>query len=252
MRGAIYTCITGGYDSLLPPAPSPLLDNFDFICFTGDASAKSDNPGERAADGHPSEDCRPAKLEVSGPWQLRTLGPEGLPEEAMRSNSLLSRYPKLQPHRVLDGYDFSLWIDGNIEIRNDSLLKAALECAENGVQYAGVPHPSRIDVFQEALMCYKMKYIDLRTLIKVDIRCYMGGIRRGSGLFENNIIFRRHNSPDIIALDNLWWNSVLHIAPRDQLSLMLCLKRCGVRTELLLGDGMNSRNHPGLRYLRHK
>lgn len=252
MKGVVYTCITGGYDSLLPPAPSPLLDSFDFICFTGTESAKTDGPDGRAAGGHPSEVCRPAKLEVSGPWQLRTLSPEGLPEEALHSNALLSRYPKLQPHKVLGGYDFSLWVDGNIEIRDGALLKAALECAESGVRYAGVPHPSRGDVFQEALMCYKMKYIDLRTLLKVDLRCYMGGLRRGSGLFENNIIFRRHNDPGIIALDDLWWDSVLRLAPRDQLSLMLCLKRCGVRPGLLLGDGMNSRNHPGLRYLRHK
>lgn len=253
MKGVVYTCITGGYDSLLQPAPSPLLDSFDFICFTGTANSKADGPEGSAAGGSPAESrFAEARHASTGPWRLLELDPQSLPEEALRSNSLLSRYPKLQPHKLLGGYDFSLWVDGNIELLDDSLLKAALECAGRGVKYAGVPHPSRSDIFQEARMCHKMKLIDLRTLLRVDLRCFMRGIRGGSGLLENNIIFRRHNDPDIIALDNLWWDSILHLAPRDQLSLMLCLRRCGVRPEFLLGEGMNSRNHPGLKYLRHK
>lgn len=223
MRTAVYTCIIGGYDELLQPrVPDP---EFDYICFVG--------KGEKTADR-------------VGVWQIREFdcGP-GDP-------SLRSRYPKMHPHELLPGYDASLWIDGNIEVLDESLWRAVRIKESAGVKYSGVAHPSRTDVFQEARMCFNMHYISLFRLLRVWVWQYLQGMRRGSALMENNIIFRLHNDPDIVALDLMWWKCLTSVARRDQLSLMPCLRRCGIPRDYLLPRAQNSRNHPGLRYLPHK
>ena len=58
--------------------------------------------------------------------------------------------------------------------------------------------------------------------------------------------------PDIVALDEMWWSRLPRLGRRDQLSLMWCLRRCGIPRDYLLPPGQNTRNHPGFRYLRHK
>ena len=56
----------------------------------------------------------------------------------------------------------------------------------------------------------------------------------------------------IVALDEMWWSRLPRLGRRDQLSLMWCLRRCGIPRDYLLPPGQNTRNHPGFRYLRHK
>lgn len=222
-RLAIYTCIIGGYDELLQPG---VVDpDFDYICFVGN--------GEK-------------KAERIGVWQIREL------DLAIDDPALLSRYPKMHPHILLEDYDASLWIDGNIEIVDGSIYKALRTKLAAGVKYSGVAHPSRDCVYDEAYMCRNMGYISNFKTLRVWAFYLLHGISRHSGLMENNIIFRRHNDPDIVALDSLWWEKILNFCRRDQLSLMWCLAKCGIRRDYLLPKGQSSRNYPGLRYLRHK
>lgn len=223
MKAVIYTCIINSYDNLLQPAETPA--DFDFVCFVG--------KGEKT-------------VERDGVWMIREL------ECGIKDPGLLSRYPKMHPHELLPGYEVSLWVDGNIELLDDSLYKAVRAKSAEGVKYSGVAHPSRTDVFSEARMCFNMGYISALRLLRVWLWAFARGMRRGSGLMENNIIFRRHNDPAVIALDTMWWERVLHLSRRDQLSLMPCLKECGIPADYLLAQGLNSRNHPGLKYSRHK
>ncbi len=223
MKTVVYTCIIGGYDELLQPLrPAP---DFDFVCFVGKGEKTSGRIGV---------------------WQIRELDCD------FADRGLRSRYPKMHPHVLLPDYEASLWIDGNIEVLDGSLWQAVRDKEASGVKYSGVAHPSRGDVFQEARMCYNMHYISALRLLRVWAWQYFHGMRRGSGLMENNIIFRRHNEADIIALDEMWWRCVVKLARRDQLSLMACLRHCGISPDCLLPDSQNSRNHPGLKYLPHK
>ena len=43
------------------------------------------------------------------------------------------------------------------------------------------------------------------------------------GLFENNVIWRRHLDKKIIGVSEEWWNLYLVYSKRDQLGLMYCL-----------------------------
>lgn len=222
-RAVIYTCIIGAYDELLQPgAVDPEID---YICYVG--------KGEKTA-------------ERIGVWQIRELDAD------ISDPALLSRYPKMNPHLLLEEYDASLWIDGNIEIVDASIYKAFKTKIASGVKYSGVAHPSRDCIYDEAYMCRNMGYISNLKTLYLWAFYFFKGIRRHEGLMENNIIFRRHNDPDIVSLDALWWDMVQNFCRRDQLSLMWCLRKCGIRRDYLIPRGQSSRNYPGLRYLRHK
>ncbi len=237
MKGkiAIYTCITGNYDNLRQPAVTD--GRFDFICFTG--------KGEK-------------RMERDGVWEIREFEPEVPGQQDGRktagcpmSPGMRSRYPKMHPHLLLPEYEASVWIDGNIEILDDSLYKAALSAFDAGTLYAGVPHPSRDNVYSEAFMCMKMGHISRPALLRVCLWLFFHGMTRKDGLLENNLIFRRHLDPAVMALGRLWWSMLTRLCRRDQLSLAWCMKKTGIRPALLLPDGLNTRTSPGFRYRLH-
>lgn len=221
-RIAIYTCIVGKYDTLLQP--EVVRDGFDFICFVGE--------GEE----HPASD---------GVWQIRelsvTFGKPGLD----------SRYPKMHPHVLLPEYECSVWIDGNILIRDDTIYKAARAKEEAGVIFSGVPHPTRDCVYEEARKCRDMRYISNLQLLKVWVFLFLHGVPRHCGMLEANLIFRRHNDPKVIRFDEMWWNKVVRFIPRDQLTQTWCLRKCGIEKDCFLPDGQSTRNNAGFRYVRH-
>ena len=220
---AIYTCIVGAYDELLQPRV--LEEGFDFICFVG--------RGEKTADR-------------IGVWEIREL------PIATGSAALDSRWPKMHPHRLLPDYACSVWIDGNIALLDGTLYHAARTKRAEGVLYSGVSHPDRDCTYEEARKCFDMKYLTAFGLLRVWTFLWLHGLPRHAGLNENNLIFRRHGDPAVVALDELWWDRVLHLSRRDQLSLMWCLRRCGIGRDFLLPPGRNTRNHPGFKYLLHK
>ena len=223
-RVAIYTCIIGAYDSLKQPRET--APEMDFICFVG--------PGEK-------------RSERIGVWEIREL--EGVD---IKDPALLSRYPKMHPHLLLSEYDASLWIDANVEILYSSLYRAVRTKLSSGVKYSGVEHPSRDNAYDEAIMCRNMGYISYFQLARIFLFLMTHSQKRhGSFLMENNLIFRRHNDPQIVTLDSLWWDKVLHLCRRDQISLTWCLQECSVGRDYLLPRGQSTRNHPGFRYLPH-
>ena len=219
---AIYTCIIGNYDKLKQPAE--IQEGFDFICFVG--------KGET----HPARD---------GAWQIREL------PQSLGSAALDARWPKMHPHELLPDYDCSVWIDGNIRICDSTIFRAARIKQAAGALFSGVSHPSRDCVYEEARKCRDMRYISWARLFVVWAFLFLHGIPRHYGLFEANLMFRRHNDPQIVAFDELWWRKVLHLCRRDQLSQMWCLKKCGIPRDYLLPQGQSTRNNPGFEYMRH-
>ena len=220
---AIYTCIVGAYDELLQPRV--LEKDFDFICFVGAGEKKADRIGV---------------------WEIREL-------PVNHGDAVLdSRWPKMHPHRLLPDYECSVWIDGNIALLDGTLYHAARTKRAEGTLYGGVSHPDRDCTYEEARKCFDMKYLTVFGLLRVWAFLWLHGLPRHAGLNENNLIFRRHGDPAVVALDELWWDRVLHLSRRDQLSLMWCLRRCGIARDFLLPPGRNTRNHPGFKYLLHK
>ncbi len=219
---AVYTCIIGGYDALIQPAA--VEEGFDFICFVG--------KGEKTQDRE-------------GVWEIRELPYEG------RTKTLTARYAKTHPHELFPEYECSLWIDGNISIESDAIYGIIREKVESGVEFSGVQHPTRDCIYAEAEKCRDMRYISYLKLAQLHLIYLFSGIHRHAGLMETNLILRKHNSERIVHFDNLWWEKVLNLCRRDQLSQMLVLHKCGLEVDYLLPEGQSTRNHPGFKYLPH-
>lgn len=228
---AIYTCITGTYDRLIQPAAPP--DGLDFICFC-------DRP-----DRDRSDNDRPDRGR-DGQWQLRPL-----PEEACGDARERSRYPKFLPHRLLADYDFSVWMDANVGIVSEDFYALIFDCIQRGELFAAVRHPLRDDLYDEALACCASGRAAGEDMEKVCRHLLSLGWPRHSGMSENNLIFRAHNNPAVIAADEAWAALFRRFPYRDQLLLGPCLKEAGIEAGLLLPEGSDSRNHPALRYEVH-
>ena len=78
------------------------------------------------------------------------------------------------------------------------------------------------------------------------------GMPRHWGLAETNILARKHNDPQIVDLDELWWRLLLESGgSRDQLVFTPALHTLGMEPGLLLGPGLNARNVPYIKYANH-
>lgn len=220
MGKVIYTSITGNYDSL--PQPLAVDESFEYVCFSNDI-----------------------KEDRVGVWQVRPI------PYSNSDGTRLSRYVKLQPHKVLQGYDVSVWIDANIRILGDEFYRVVNRKIESGVLMAQVPHPQRDCVYDEITKCYKDVRIGLCDALRQKRHLTESGFPRHFGMMENNLILRRHNDPMVIKVSDEWWKEYLDYSVRDQLSLMPVCWKLGFRPELLLGEGNNARNVPYLEITRH-
>lgn len=191
-KGVIYTCITGGYDSL---KTHKYIDfDWDYICFTDNKNIKTD-----------------------GIWEIKPLIFNEL------DNGRNNRWHKVNPHKIFLNYTKSIYIDGNIRI----LSKSFFENLENKKEniFISTLHPKRKCLYTEAEECIKNK-LEKEEIIKKQIKkIEEEGFPKNYGLYEANIIYRHHNNEKIIALNEEWWYFIKNFAKRDQLSLTyICWK----------------------------
>lgn len=218
MKKVIYTALTGNYDRLVQPEVTD--PSYDYICFT-----------ER--DGQ------------DGIWQLRRIAIDS-PDPVTRA-----RFTKLQPHTALPDYDFSVFMDANLCITGRGFYDKVEAAIEAGASFAGLEHPQRDCVYDELRYCFLKEKIGTRAAFRHLRYLKSIGQPKHAGLMENNILLRAHNDPVVVDLDNAWWDLFLHCCTRDQLSLPPALFLQGVVPSLLLGEGLNARNVPYIRYSMH-
>ena len=219
-KKVIYTCIVGGYDNLMQPGV--IDDSFDYICF--------------------SDDFQEKKI---GVWEIRPI-PYNHSDGTRKS-----RYVKLLPHEVLKEYDYSLWIDGNIRITGKELYSIVDKAIAEGYLMSGVAHPWNHCIYKENAFCYILKKINFRTAWRIKRHLEEEGMPRDRGLYENNIIFRRHNDPKIAKIDSEWWDEYQKISQRDQLSLMLVLYKNSFTPPYLVAPDYCARNVSFLSCISH-
>ena len=134
----IYTAVIGGLDGLLQPiVPS---SEYDYVCFVRKGCA--------------------AGLE-GGLWQIREL-PVDIPDDR-----LLARYAKAHPE-LTGGYEWSVWMDGNISIKSESFYDLLERKIASGVPVSVMKHPKRDCAYDEAyavLSAGKAGYGELSRIV---------------------------------------------------------------------------------------
>lgn len=193
MHKVIYTSLFGDYDDL--EDPEIINNDWDYICF--------------------SNHLKQSDFKV---WKIKTL------DKGNWSNVEASRFPKLCPHEVLKEYEYSIYIDSNILIKSDFLYKRAIELGSNEDNLISIPkHPTRSCLYKESEML-KYRGKDKGESIDKQIQFIkQAGFPEMFGLFENNIIWRKHLHPKIKTIGSEWWKLFMEYSKRDQLGLVYCL-----------------------------
>lgn len=212
-RTAIYTVITGEYDTV--KAPMFTLAEADYFLFTNSSSIISRaNPNERI-----------------GVWHVIPL------QETDVDNILLSRKVKMLPHKYLDvKYDISIYIDGDMVITDDLVELAAKTLADNTLMAAY--HHSKFTDVRSEIESLKLKGRVPAEVVDAQWNRYLAwGFEDNIGHTENGMLIRRHNHPAVKELMELWWAEFQNGCCRDQVSFMPCVHRLNFTPHLTILDG---------------
>ena len=221
-NAVIYTCITGEYDSLMEPAA--VDPDFDYVCFV--------EKGKKTSDRY-------------GIWEIREM------DFSQEDKAVLSRYPKINPHILLPEFEYSVWIDGNIVIKDSFFYDVIHQKIRSGVIYSGMKHLERDCAYREVAKCIDARVDSRIRLIRALVFLKKNHFPKHFGMYENNVIFRRHNSLKIIEFDTLWWRLFMDYTHRDQILHPYCMMKCGIGFDFLFPPPYCARNHWSLRYTDH-
>ena len=141
-------------------------------------------------------------------------------------------------------------MDGNIDIIGPEFYESIIAAVEGGTVYGMLKHPFSDDSYDEALRCLAGERIDLGTALRAVSNLKKHGVARNEGLMESNVLLRKHNEPEVIAMGNCWWSKMTRIAMRDQLTLQCALHETGLKPDLLW-NGRSTRDFPAVRYRGH-
>lgn len=198
-RTAVYTCITGGYDTL-KPVPKPGT-GIDYVCFT-----------DRPPDRPPSPwKCRPIPQELAGLSDVRK-----------------QRTLKILPHRYLPEYDASLWVDANIHMDGDMGAFFGRYDLRKSPLYTN-RHPLRDCVYQERDAVVKLGKDTAENVRGQMDKILAEGYPEHNGLAETNIMLRDHFDPLCRRAMEAWAAELAAGSHRDQLSFDYSCWKVGLR-----------------------
>jgi hypothetical protein len=185
---AVYSCVTGDYDKVR----NPILvdDDLDYFCI-------SDTP------------CAADSV-----WRFLEI-PTAAKEY---KGGMVNRFCKLNPWHLFCNYDFSIYIDGNIEIVSD--IRSLCSIAKNSkIGIAMHLHSDRDCVYNESSICklYKRGCIPAINKQMDDYRKVF--FPEHFGMVEATIIIVDLKNPIAKKIMGDWWIELLRSGSgRDQLS----------------------------------
>ncbi len=216
-RGVIYTAVAGSCDDLRPPRAQQ--SGCDLVCF-------SDNP-DRQIEG----------------WDVRLLPAAAAGGVPVRR----AKAPKILPHRFLPSYDWSVWVDGNLELRGDLGAFAASQLS--GQSVVMFEHPERRgSIYQEAEACARLGKDDPEILRAQVSRYREAGYPDGLSIPACMVILRRHHDPAVVALSEEWWSEIEAGSSRDQVSFHYVAWKHGIEPSRI---DLDVRDNPYHRWRPH-
>ena len=145
-------------------------------------------------------------------------------------NSRNAKKFKILPHRYLQEYEYSIFIDGNLEVIGDVdelIDKYLMDCNAAFYNHNQAPeYDKRNCIYEEARFIKwlgdnhpKKHYKDNLDVINSQIEGYRNnGYPENNGQTRNTILIRRHNNKKIIKTMEDWWSEIRYHSKRDQLS----------------------------------
>ena len=200
MSKVIYTAIVGGYDTLVEPDYKP--EGWDFVCFT-DRDLESDT------------------------WEIRKTLP------LYTDNTRTARKHKLLPHRLFPDYEYSLWLDGNVKVRDDvnellGHLDGCIYDEGSTILQLGIKNGGN--------------YKDNPDLIKQQMERYVKeGYPKNNGLVVQMEVLRRHNQADVVDSMEDQWSELKYNSKREQLSFNYIAWKNDLKFSYIQGDSRDNK-----------
>ena len=186
----IYTAVFGGLEKKVPPPT--IVSDAEYVCF--------------------SDGCV-----LDEPWKLRKA--QSSEPTSRRDN----RKHKLLSHVSLPDAEFTIYIDGNFEIRTP-VEEMLGWLGDNDIALSR--HPWRGSLYGEAITC---KRLWPKEPIDAQVKQYREeGCPEEHTLFAGGIIIRRHTE-QIKKMNELWWGQLEKFSCRDQISLPYALWKTGTK-----------------------
>lgn len=185
----VYSAIANNYNPLLNPSVRD--EGIDYFCFTDQALWY--------------------RLANNIVWKIKPFPKDVRDLEPTRK----CRMVKILPHRFFPEYEYSVCVDGSIDIIGD--IRALLTQYDYPAMLC-FKHPKRSCIYQEGKTCIDLGKDDPQVISR-QLDCYRGqGFPENAGLIESGVLIRRHNDPTVIRVMEDWWREVRTQSRRDQLS----------------------------------
>lgn len=219
-RIAVYTCVTGGYDTV--ELPKLMFPNIDYILFTDNVSKKN-----------PVWDVRPLPLESKN----------------QPNNTLKSRYCKMHPQIVGKEYDYAFFIDGNICIYSN--ITNMINAINKITGLAIHRHSVRNCIYEELEACIIAKRGKIEEMRNQVASYKKEGFPKQFGLLETTVVLTDLKNP--VALDILdgCWHELATKSTRDQLGLPYAIWKRGYKIDDIGNLGYNLMINPKFRKVSH-
>ena len=199
-KKCVYTAVSGGYDGVLQH--DYVAEDYDYIFFT--------------------DNQKLLKKQKLGHWTVRPLAFSAL------DNVRNSRWHKTHPHVLFPDYEESIWVDGNVNIKTSYLFDLV---RHSGKKLLVSRHGLRDCIYAECAAVARAGMDDFARVYAMREYLLDHGMPEHYGLNETNVIFRRHNEPEIVRMMDEWWGFIEKYSRRDQLSFSYVLFENGVKVD---------------------
>lgn len=129
---------------------------------------------------------------------------------------LSAKVYKILPHLFLDD-EWTVWVDGTIDISEEQAKKWIEEVKESGKGIGVLKHTWRDCIYEEAKEIVKLKRADPEIIAKQVSEYLRKGYPKHNGLACCGVIVRQ-NREDIKKLCEDWWYEIRNGSTRDQIS----------------------------------
>jgi len=144
-----------------------------------------------------------------------------------------NRKVKLFWESLLDGYEYSLYLDSTVELLVDPIQ--LLPFLEPNSDIAVFRHPERDCLYEEAREVKRLRKAEPWEVDR-QVAKYRGeGFPPHAGLFACTVILRRH-SKVMRDFCRAWWEEVEAMSARDQVSFPYLVRRYGIKVSTFPGS----------------
>ena len=193
---AVYTVIVDEYDSLKVPVHPQLREEADFYCFTNS--------------------------EITSDFY--TVVPI---KKKFDSATLTNRYYKIRSHPVLQDYQYTIYLDGSMQLTTSTLQGLLTLVANHDI--ALFKHRFRSCAYREARAIIGHRKAQHKQVYAQVKRYSREGFPKEFGLIEGGMLVRNYQSSSLKLFEEAWWQELYRYVHRDQLSFNYILWKYPLR-----------------------